>query len=527
MNNSVQEPLRYLGRIGQALALLCGLILAQGVFAQLAAPAKPEPPATLAELQERITAHLSRTNFASAFWGVKVVSLDTGKTLFETNAQKLFTPASNTKLYTVALALDRLGPDYRIKTSLYAKSRPDAAGTLAGDLMVYGRGDPVINARLHGGDVFKALDPLASALTNAGVRRVAGDLVGDASFLRGPEFGSGWQWDDQEYPYGAEISALTINDNTLQLSVKPAADPGLPGRLLVSPSPSFLVLSNRTWTVAKDAARSIRVYRVPGENLTYVSGQMPVENHGYLTDVTLHNPAALFVTLFKEALARRGIAVDGQVRTSTWLDRQADSIEWDQWIELGACESPPVRDLAREVLKPSQNLYADLLLAQVGEKRRVADTPADRTSEALGIRELNQFLSQAGVRRGDVQFNEGSGLSRDNLTTPNATAALLRFMSHHPAGAIYAEALPVAGVDGTLEDRMKATAATGNLRAKTGTLRWANSLSGYVTTAAGEHLAFSLMLNRYFNTDPERPARAELDAIAIMLAELKGRSSSE
>ena len=159
-------------------------MLAQGVIAQSAAPAKPEPPATLAELQERLAAHLSRTNFASAFWGVKVVSLDTGKTLFETNAQKLFTPASNTKLYTVALALDRLGPDYRIKTSLYAKSRPDAAGVLAGDLLVYGRGDPVINARLHGGDIFKALEPLVCALTNAGVRRVAGDLVGDASFLR-------------------------------------------------------------------------------------------------------------------------------------------------------------------------------------------------------------------------------------------------------------------------------------------------------------------------------------------------------
>ena len=159
---------------------------------------------------------LSQPRFEAALWGVKIVSLDTGKTLFEHNAGKLLSPASNVKLYTVALALDRLGPDYRIRTSLYAKTRPEPGGALQGDVIVYGRGDPTINARLHGGDILKALEPLAAALTNAGVKRIAGDLVGDTSFFRGPEFGSGWAWDDQEHDYGAEISSLTINNNTLQ-----------------------------------------------------------------------------------------------------------------------------------------------------------------------------------------------------------------------------------------------------------------------------------------------------------------------
>jgi len=511
------------------LALAFGLWLTQAGFGQPTAVPPPPglpPPATVVELQERLASHVSQTKFNAAFWGVKVVSLDTGNTLFETNAHKLFTPASNTKLYTVALALDRLGPDYRIKTSLYAHTRPDATGTLPGDLVVYGRGDPTINARLHGGDIFQALEPLVSALTNAGVRRVAGDLVGDTSSFRGPEFGSGWQWDDQEYAYGAEISALTINDNTLQFAAKPAASPGLPCQLLLTPPTSLLVLSNRTRTVDKDASTSVHLYRLPGENLVYVSGQVPVEDPGYRTEVTLHNPASLFTSLFREALTRRDISVAGRLRTADWLDRQATPIDLDHLIELGSCLSPPLRDLAGEVLKPSQNLYADLLLAEVGEKRRAADTPADRTSEALGIREMTQFLAQAGIRRGDVQFEEGSGLSRDNLTTPNATVALLQFMSRHPAGAVYAAALPIAGVDGTLEGRMKATAAAGNARAKTGTLRWANSLSGYVTSAAGERLAFSLMLNRYFNTDSEHPARGELDAIVVLLAELRERSAS-
>jgi D-alanyl-D-alanine carboxypeptidase/D-alanyl-D-alanine-endopeptidase (penicillin-binding protein 4) len=193
-------------------------------------------------------------------------------------------------------------------------------------------------------------------------------------------------------------------------------------------------------------------------------------------------------------------------------------------VELGALESPPLRDLARQVLKPSQNLYADLLLAHLGEKARDADTPPGRTSEQLGSRQFEPFLAQAGVQRGEVFLDEGSGLSRESLATPNATVALLAFMSRHPCAEAFLEALPIAGVDGTLKNRMKNTPAAGNVRAKTGSLRWASCLSGYVTSAAGERLAFCLMLNRYHDTDPGRPPRADLDAIAVMLAGLAARA---
>ena len=510
------------------LAVLASSLIACQVMAGQPAAVTPRAATpssmTVADLQERLAVRVGQTNFNAALWGVKVVSLDTGKTLFETNGARLLSPASNTKLYTVALALDRLGPDYRIKTSLYAKAKPDAVGALAGDLVVYGRGDPTINARLHNGDIFAALEPLVAALTNAGVRRIEGDLVGEASFIRGPEFGSGWSWDDQEAYYGAEISALTINDNAVELSVRPGANTNLSCQLSLSPPAPGLVLSNRTLTVAQGGGRSFHYYRQPGANLVYVSGRVPLGDTGFTTDLTLHNPAGLFVSLFREALARHGVIVAGRARTVNWLDRQADFFVPAQFVELGACESLPMRDLAREVLKPSQNLYADLLLAQVGEKRRTSDTSEEETSEMLGIRELNRFLAQAGIRRGDVQFEEGSGLSRNNLTTVNATVALLQFMSRHPAGEVYREALPIAGVDGTLRGRMGGTPAAGNLRGKTGTLRWANSLSGYVTSAAGERLAFSLMLNRYSSSNPDRSARAELDAIGVLLAELSVKS---
>jgi D-alanyl-D-alanine carboxypeptidase/D-alanyl-D-alanine-endopeptidase (penicillin-binding protein 4) len=481
-----------------------------------------KPVKTLADLQQQLSAHLAQSKFDAALWGVKVVALDSGKVVFEQNSQKLFSPASNSKLYTVALALDCLGSDYRIKTSLYAAARPNS-GVLKGDLIVFGRGDPTINARLRNNDIYAALQPLVAALTNAGVQRITGDLIGDDSYFQGPPYGSGWAWDDMESYYGAEISALTINDNTLRVSVKPGATTSQSCSLALSPSTTYIAFSNRTETATNAARRSINFYRPMDENVVYATGKMPLDSRLYSDDVTVHNPAGLFIWFFKEALTRHGIKVDGKLRTVNWLDRQVDPIHIEKLVELGSAESLPMSDIAREVMKPSQNLYTDLLLAHIGEQHRASQTSPNETSEELGIRELNKFLTEAGIKKGDVFFEEGSGLSRNNLTTPNATIALLQYMSHHKCAEPYLNALPIAGVDGTLRKRMKGTAAEGNVRAKTGTLRWADSLSGHVNTAAGERLLFSLMLNRYHKSDPDRSARADVDAIAVMLAEFNGR----
>jgi D-alanyl-D-alanine carboxypeptidase/D-alanyl-D-alanine-endopeptidase (penicillin-binding protein 4) len=316
---------------------------------------------------------------------------------------------------------------------------------------------------------------------------------------------------------------LTINDNTLVASIKPGIRVGEPCRLALLPATAWLIFSNRTETTAKGSRRDVRLYRPVGENVIFVSGEMPLDDAGSTEDVTFCHPAGLFVSFLKTALARANVEVGGQTRAVNWLDRQANPLQIDKLVELGSVESPPMSDLAREIEKPSQNLYTDLLLAHVGEKFRTAS--ADReTSEDLGVRELNKFLGEAGIKRGEVLFEEGSGLSRDNLTTPEATVALLRFMNRHVCSQAYHDALPIAGVDGTLRNRMKGTPAAGNLRGKTGSLRWAASLSGYVTTAAGEHLAFSLMLNRYHNAGPGHSARDDLDAIAIQLASFTGRS---
>ena len=369
--------------------------------------------------------------------------------------------------------------------------------------------------------------------------RISGDLIGDESFFVGPPYGSGWAWDDMNYYYGAEISALTINDNTLQVSVKPGASVGAPCQLTISPATSYVVLSNRTQTITAGGKREINFYRPIEQNVIYVTGQMPLGHTNYSDDVTMHHPAGLFAAFFKEALARNGIKVTGQTRTINWLDRQGQALDTGKLVELGAVESLPLRDINALVQKPSQNLYTDLMLAHIGalesaRARQNRDTASltnreesvvgAPTSEDLGVRELNKFLTKAGVKRGDVRFEEGSGLSRNNLVTPNATIALLEFMSKHAEAKSYYDALPIAGKDGTLRNRLKGTRAEGNVHAKTGTLRWANSTSGYLTTAAGEKLVFCLMLNRYAAPSPEFSARAELDKIIVQLADFTGRS---
>ncbi len=514
-----------------ALLLASSSTLPGSVFAQAPQSGKSEQAETLESLRARISAIISQPQFSPAAWGIKVISLDTGKVFFEHNAGKYFNPASNAKLYTAALALDRLGSDYRIKTSLYGTVRPDAAGTIKGDLIVYGRGDPSMAARLNDGDYYKGFDPLIEQLANAGVRRVEGDLIADESYFQGPPLGSGWEWDDLQWYYGAEVSSLVINDNALDLFVKPAERVGMPCRISTGPPTSHVSFINRTKTIAKGGQPRMAVYRPVGENIVYVSGELPLGGSGYTGYVAVHNPAGLFASLFKEALARRGIIVTGRTRTLDWHYREVTPIDFKKLVDLGSVQSLPVKDLIRETLKPSQNLWAQLLLLTVGanaaqspESASAQNDQPGKTTEEAGIEAMNAFLSEVGVKKGDVVLEEGSGLSRRDMITPDATVGLLSFMNRHKAAEAFRDALPIAGIDGTLKNRMNGTPAEGNVRAKTGSLSYVYTLSGYVATAAGEHLAFSILLNNYYNSDRTSPVRGDIDAIVIALAGFSGSS---
>src|ERR1051326_806006 len=457
-------------------------LLSVCAFLPLAAaePKGPAPAESLPELQRRIAEHLAQPRFEAALWGVKIVSLDSGATVFESNPSKRLKPASNAKLFTAALALDRLGPAFRVKTSVYSHTRPDPSGVVRGDLTVFGRGDCTLAARFNDGDHARSLEPLVSALLAAGVRRVEGDLVGDESYFRGPPLGSSWAWDDLQNYYGAEVSALTQEDNVVDLVFKSGPRVGAPCEIAAGPPTTFLTFVNRSRTVAAGGPRRISLYRPLDSNTVYVSGSLPAGTN-WTDAVSVHQPALWFVTRLKEDLERRGVRVSGKPRAVNWL--AVDRPDPAALVEVASVESRPLSEMLPKMLKPSQNLYAQLLLLQVGRRRNDDET---QTTEEAGIAELNRFSREAGIKAGDMFFDEGSGLSRTALVTPNAVVQLLVHMDRHRASRIYREALPLAGVDGSLRNRMKGTAAAGNVQAKTGTISCVQTLSGYVTTAARE-----------------------------------------
>ena len=447
-------------------------------------------------------------------WGIKIVSLDSGATLFETNAQKLFKPASNAKVFTGALALDVLGPDFRIRTSLLSHSPPDASGKLTGDLAIFGRGDPTFAARFQDDAYTNLLRRVIEAVRDAGIKRIEGDLIGDNTFFTGSPFGSSWTWDDLQYYYGAEVSALSYQDNVIDLFLKPAAV-GAPCGISLKPETTYLELINRTRTTETNIRPSITITRAPGERRAYINGTLP-RNHGLWVDaVTVPKPSLWFITALRDALEREGIRISGELRTRSWPEHSKTDLS--SYQELAFTESAPLAEIVAKMLKPSQNLYAQLVLLQVGAQSKLRMS----STEDAGVAELRTFTKRAGINPDEVLLDEGSGLSRSALVTPDSLAKLHQYMSRHAHGEIYREALPGPG-EGTLRTRFKDLAAS-NLRAKTGTIRYVNTLSGYIDTKAQERLAFAIMLNGYDN-NTTTSSRDELDIIVRDLARLTQKS---
>ena len=482
---------------------------------------------TLPELQTRITEVLRKPELSSGIVGIKVASLDSGRVLFEENANKLLRPASNMKLYTVAAALDKLSPDYRFTTSIYAAARPDAAGIVHGDLTVYGRGDPSIAARFNNGDYFKGIDELASRIAGAGVKRVEGDIIGDETYFTGPQYGAGWEWEDLQWWYGAEVSSLTINDNALDLSVKPGARVGAPAVITTGPPDPLLSVTNHVITGNSGTRRQLTVYRGLGSHVLEVVGTIAIDDRGYTGGIGISHPALLFVYLLRSALSKRGVVITGRSKTVAPSVSGAPIAVTPvtNLVEIATLQSPPFSLIAAQTLKPSQNLYTELILRTLGKVVPPPPEPANRnfwTSETAGLEAVSNFLKEAGVNPAALVLSDGSGLSRNDMITAEATLQLLTHMSRHAHAKAFSDALPIAGVDGTLRNRMRGTVAENNVRAKTGSLSSAASLSGYLTTAAGERLVFSIMVNNY----PEgvEPRSMCIDPIVVLLASFAGKS---
>jgi D-alanyl-D-alanine carboxypeptidase/D-alanyl-D-alanine-endopeptidase (penicillin-binding protein 4) len=311
----------------------------------------------------------------------------------------------------------------------------------------------------------------------------------------------------------------------------------MPASVTTGPPDPLLTIVNNLKTGPKGSKREFTVYRGLGENTLEISGSIPVDDKGRTEGIGISHPALLFVTLLRNSLAQHGVTVSGQSRTagarsstdlSSCLARSATGSAGTAATGIDACgfvianmQSPPFSVVVANTLKPSQNLYTEIILRTLGKTATVPGSESTRTSEDAGLEVVKTFLKEAGVIPASLVFSDGSGLSRNDMVTANATLQLLTYMSRHKYAAVMRDALPIAGVDGTLRNRMKGTVAEGNVRAKTGSLASAASLSGYLTTATGEKLVFSIMVNN-FPSDVE-PREVCIDPITVLLASFSGK----
>lgn len=470
---------------------------------------------TIEQLKSRISQKLFSPEVRRGRVGVKVVSLASGKVVFENDADKYFMPASNMKNFTVAAALERLTPDFRFVTSVYADAAPSGDGTIKGPLRIFGRGDISISTSFWNDDPYKGLDDLAEKIKAAGIKRVEGDLIGDESYFKGSAIPVTWEWNDLQWYYGTEISALPLNDNVVNLSVRPGPT-GYQCSVRITPVNPVIQVQNRC--TSGGPKNTLQITKKLDRNILEVSGSLPAGDLGFDGRVAVSHPAELFVALLKQRLELKGVVVTG----SAWTTGSRPDPPQTQSppVEVARMESPPLSFIAAKTMKPSQNMYTETLLWTLGEQVRRQAAPFGDSS-SLGLSVVEEFLKRAGIPDGGIVQHDGSGLSRHNLITPSAVTALYVYMAKQSRFAqAWRDCLAVGGVDGTLGRRFKGTAAAGNFRGKTGTIDQVSALSGYVTTAGGEQLVVSMVVNGV----PEQGARTALiDDIAVSLANFNGR----
>ena len=463
-------------------------------------------PVTKRALQRSIDSLVQQPEFRNAHFGILIVDPVRGDTLYSWNAGKLFMPASNMKLVTGAVALATLGPDFRFATTFLARgTRADSV--LRGDLVVQGSGDPTISEGMREGNAMTPLLAIADSLAARGIRRITGQLVPGRDVFSDSPYGFGWSWDDFDYEYSAGVDELFLNEGFARIVVRAGAKPGDPPTTQTFPMSAYPPLRIDAKTVEKtDSVRRRLTWETQGLGpLVAIGGIIPVGDSG-VVNVSYRDQRAAFLTALGEALKSRGITVMGGAVADTLLP--ADT--------LFSVTSPTLAEILPRFEKPSQNQIGEILLKTMGLVVTGVGT-ADS-----GRRVVERQLAAWGADTAQFVIRDGSGLSRHNYLSPATLIRVLDAMRQSPHYLTFYNSLPIAGVDGTIERRMRGTPAEGNVRAKTGTIDKARSLSGYVTTADGELLLFSILCNNY-TVPTSWPTRVQ-DSIAADLASLRLRS---
>jgi D-alanyl-D-alanine carboxypeptidase/D-alanyl-D-alanine-endopeptidase (penicillin-binding protein 4) len=471
-------------RLGAAIAL----VLILPACAARTTPALREAiddPDPREQLRRELRSLFTAPDVSHVQWGVNFYSLRNAETLYSLNAAQFMVPASNQKLLTAAVAAERLGWDFSFTTRVFATGPLDDDGTILGDVVIIGNGDPTINPR-HPAR-WRAFDDWAAALRARGVKIINGSLVGDDSAFAEPGWGTGWAWDNLQYGYGAPVSALQYNENQVEVTIGPGMSAGARAIISTSPLGSGLVIDHAVTTTA-GGETSIDIARIPGTRALRVHGQIAAGAIPVTVTASVENPTRFYLAALREALGRHGIFVAGGIAD---VDDLRTPPVLAGATELFVDKSPPLSEIIDVMLKWSRNIYAETLLLATA----APGVPAIGTS-ALG--QLRETLRAWGILPAYYLPRDGSGLSRYNYVTADVLTWLLTYLWRDPRHAeLFQSTLPVAGVSGSLAARMKGTEAEARVRAKTGTLSNVRSLAGYATTVDGETIAFAMMANNF------------------------------
>ena len=484
-------------------------------------------PVSVGPLSKAIASILGDPALSHAHWGLSVIALD-GQQIYTLKDGQSFEPASNAKLFTTATAFAVFSPEARFTTNIVAQGTIDSDGTLHGDIVIRGSGDPSISGRSwpYAGKTerhnppFQALEGLADQIAKGGrVRKVTGAVIGDDSTFVFERYGSGWAWDDLQWEYGAPVSALSVNDNSVYLDLMPGVAPGDPVAASWNPPVPYYTLENTASTGPTAPKPQIGVDRQPGSKIVRLYGTLPVTSKGMHLALAIEDPAEFAGIAFRQMLLDRGIAVAGTATASHSLPSITE-----EFLEVSrtplAAPLPSQRKLPEPVLAANQSLLASYTSAPLGQDLTVINKVSQNLhvelvlrdlgkavlndgSIAAGARVVRQFLMDAGVNPQDFIFFDGSGLSPQDLITPRAATTLLAYAARQPWGEAFRETLPIAGVDGSLSGRFTQSPVKGKFFAKTGTLAEVNALSGYLTARSGKTVILSILCNDH---DPSSDA---------------------
>ncbi len=448
----------------------------------LSLPAFAADPAKT--LRADLTRIFSDSRLADAQLGVEIFSLDRSEVLYEKNPSKLYMPASNNKILTAAVALTCLGPDYRFKTHILTDGQI-LDGVLKGNLIIAGFGDPSSSSRIPPKDPFRAFRDWAARLKQQGIHSISGNLLGDGGAFEETAYGRGWAWDDLPEGYAAPVSALQFNENLIWLEITPGLKEGTFASIKMDPLTTYFTVESKVVTDAARKPARIEIARSRIDDSAVVSGTIPPGTAAVARAVAVQYPVRYYLSAFKYILNEEGIDVSNCEISETRGSRPQSASPL--WIHT----SPPLSELLAPIMKMSLNLSAETLVRTLALELR------GEGNFARGKEVVEETLGRMGISKDSYSYADGSGLSRLNLVSADALVRILKFMHQHPHFRCFYDALAIAGVDGTLATRMKRTKAENNVHAKTGTFANASALSGYVQTADGEMLAFSILANNY------------------------------